>query len=94
MDPLVPSLPARDSAERDRSDHISLLAGADVYFVEDDFEFVQVSLDSTIQELDKSYRQLAVSMHPNWPYLCIQIKMVALYRPKKLFSTFRLGMNA
>ena len=52
-------------AERDPEDHISLHAGADVFFVEDDHVFFKVSQNPTVKEIDKSYRHLAISMHPD-----------------------------
>ena len=70
---------AREFAERDPSDHISLLAGADVYFVEDDFVFFNFSHESTVKELDKSYRQLAISMHPDKNDGSVQAKQAFQY---------------
>ena len=52
-------------AQPDPDDHISLVAGADVYFIEDDALSFKMGNDSTIKDLDKSYRQLAISMHPD-----------------------------
>ena len=52
-------------AEPDPNDHINLVAGADVYLVESDFQFFNLGDNPTCKELDKSYRQLAVSLHPD-----------------------------
>ena len=57
--------PGRHFAKRDQDDHISLLAGADVYFVEKDCVFCKVSPHPSVKELDKSDRQLAISMRPD-----------------------------
>ena len=45
--------------------HISLVEGADVYFVEDDATFFRVGNFANRRELDKSYMKLAISMHPD-----------------------------
>ena len=60
-----PQASSASYAEPDPADHISLVAGADVFFVEDDFVFFNVSPAPSVKELDKSFRQLAVKMHPD-----------------------------
>ena len=60
-----PRSPPIRFATPDPNDHIDLLAGADVFFVEYDTEFFGVGSPPTVRQLDKAYRLKAISMHPD-----------------------------
>ena len=61
--PPLSSAPHR--ADPSPNDHVSLLEGADVYFVEDDAEFFKVGAHPSVNDVDKAYRKLAIKMHPD-----------------------------
>ena len=78
--------------------HISLLEGVDVYFVEDDFVFFNINdIEPTVKDLDKSYRQLAIKMHPDKHGGSVQAKEAFQYlqmRYERLRAAIRRALIA